>query len=225
MLSTRQWVVEDKPHYPGEVLVHAAVRPFTEGREVVQRFAKPADAAAVAQSRGLTYHVRSTMPPEVADWFDFKLQQAMRHTPPVRWGPVDPLTALTTRASRFTQEAALEDLQDLQKQLKLPPLVQKMQRQLFAAATRGLTAQDLDQTLVKTGTKHRVTLHDPTNMTTNLSLRAGVSWHEVEQDLKAFAEQWLEERPKLAERLTHDPRPVVRPGTPRQSLRPATVSV
>lgn len=206
MLSTREWVAHEKERYPGEYDVHATAKPYQvakdDGTRDIAEWPSAAAAKQALEKAHLAHTVSASMPPEVADWFNPKLERSTLATPAVRWGPVDPWTALT-RANRFVRESFVDDLAMAQEDVGVPTGVVRMQRQIVAGATRGLTAADFESVLP----------HVPQE--------TGVTWRDVESQVHDFARLWLEERPKLAERLTQ-----TRP-TPRQepTLRSAAVSL
>lgn len=194
MLSTRQWVAQEKAQHPGEFEVYMAAKPYRVegpgGDSIIPQWPSAAAAKHELESKRLSHTVASTMPPEVADWFDPKLKRASLAAQAVRWGPVEPWTALT-KANRFIRESFAADLRETQAGAKLPRAVRRMQRQIFAGAARGLTADDFDAVLP----------HVPAE--------TGVTWKDAEAAVHDYARHWLEQRPKLAERLTH-PDPAAR---------------
>lgn len=200
MVSTREWVAQEKADHPGEYQVYAVAKPIKRPDNEVASFSSPQVVERELKDMGLLYEVRNSMPPEVGDWFDRRLLQSVRETPAVRMGAVEPLTAVA-HANRFTQESVMADLRDAQREAKLPRGVRRMQRQILAGASRGLTAEDFE------------------TLMPDAPQATGVTWKEAEQQVRAFAHQWLTERPKLAERLTR-PQPA-----PRQTVNAAAVSV
>lgn len=202
MLSTREWVVEEKPQYPGEYLVYAPARPLRRADGTIALFDSPAAVVKELEAMGIAYDTRATMPPEVGDWFNHRLIRSARETPAIRWGPIDPLTALT-HAHRMVRSSALWDLREEQREKGLPPEIKRMQRQLFAGAARNLRAEDFEAILP------------------DAPQAAGVTWQEAEAEVRAFARRWLEERPTLAERLTR-PAPAPRP---RRASSPASMPI
>lgn len=194
MLSTRQWVAQEKAQHPGEYEVYAAAKPYrvedAGGDSVIPQWPSAAAAKHALESKHLSHTVSNTMPPEVADWFDPKLERASLTAQGVRWGPVEPWTALT-KANRFIRESFAADLREAQAGAKLPRAVRRMQRQIVAGAARGLTADDFEAVLP------------------HVSAETGVAWKDAEANVHDYARYWLEQRPKLAERLTH-PSPATR---------------
>jgi hypothetical protein len=208
MLSTRQWVAQPKADHPGEYEAYAAVKPFQvtkAGAEPeIRRWPSAAAAQADLERAQIVHRVSATMPPEVVDWFAPRLQKQTLAAPPVRWGPIEPLTALTKTANRLTREAFVEDLIEDQTQAGVPAPVQRMQRQIVAGARAGLKAADFEAILP------------------DAARNAGVSWQDAERAAHDYARYWLAQRPKLAERITHPAPPaVVRPAPASSALAPS----
>ena len=207
MLSAREWAAHEKPGRAGEYEVYAVATPFRkpaaspqEGLGDIAEWPSVAAATRDLEAAHCAHQVHPAMPPEVSDWYQPRLPVDTIETPSVRWGPVEPFTALM-RANRFHRSVALGDLIEIQEALGVNPAAQKMQRQIFAGGPVGMTATDF------------------VPLRPELPKAAGVTWEEAEAQVHQFAKQWLSERPKLAEKLTH-PAP-----TPRQQMVPAGVAV
>lgn len=191
MMSAREWVSEKKPDHPGEYTVYAAsipyLKPGSQGPEIA-RFATLKAAEDAVDRRGIMHTTTHTMPPEVIDWFAPNLQQKTLNPRPVTWNQQNPLTVLHT-ASRLVRESALSDLSEADTKNEVPPNVQKMHRQLYAGAARNMTHQDWEHFLPE------------------VPNHTGVAWKEAEQHVASFAKDWLNDRPKLAQRLLKSPEP------------------
>ncbi|WP_020375072.1 hypothetical protein [Sulfobacillus thermosulfidooxidans] len=182
MLSTRQWVATEKPAYPGEYVVYLAARPFTNGARAVVPFPSVSSAQHFLRREGITYDVRTTMPPEVMDWFDQRLIDRMRQTPSPSRVPSDPVGSLR-QASRLVREAFDWDMEVVLRAQKVPAAARYMAHQFYAGTMRGLTVTDWERL------KPEAVAH------------AGVSWADTARRVEQTAQQWLAERPHLREKL------------------------
>ena len=199
MISTRQWTVHEKPDYPGEYVAEAVAQPYWERAADGSRQIKLWPTVARAQtdldrlaSQGVRYETRSTFPPEITEWFIPKITRITLDAPAVRWGPIDPWTALMQRGSRFHRECFLADLEEAQQEAGIREPVRLMQKRVVSGARPGLDAPKLAAIFP------------------DLAQEAGVSWDVVERNVHDYAKHWLGQNPRLAERLTQR-----RPDAPR----------
>jgi len=225
MASTQMWAVQEKAEYPGEYDAYTVAVPFTVQPEsgaprVIYETLNPVTIKEKLERNGLVVQSKDTLPPQVADWFKPKDPKLSLETPPVRWGPIDPVTALS-RADRPIRNMVLHDLRDAQEDAEIPPTIRLMQRRMLVGLVqKGLHAEDFASLEVPYEKLHR---NQPKQQDPAALAQATATWGEVEQQIREYAKEWLAERPKLAEKLTH-PAPTQRL-QPRSSLATAGVSI
>lgn len=203
MLSHRRWVDNPKEDHPGEYDPTLELQTLRMTDRHTGRLTPVFDTRERFEQGlrqyGYTYRISPSLPPEIAAWADDQKPHLSLDPRPVRWGPVDPWTAIH-RGPRDIREVVLADLEAEWQAAQRPPAQILMAKRLFATGHKGWGASDWKE-------------FAPT-----LAEDTGISWEATEQQLRSFCRDWLAERPALAERLTRSQPPLRGRPTPAVSF-------